>query len=80
MSDGISAKGGGQPTPEKPQKPTLAQSMRFGLPMGLGIGVGLVARDATRETLGWWSVVVCMLAAGLAALAVAYVMSAWRRR
>ena len=80
MSEEIPTTSDKQSKSGTPQKLTLAQSMRLGLPMGFGIGVGLIARDATRETLGWWSVVVCMLAAGLAALAAAYFLSVWQRR
>jgi hypothetical protein len=57
------------------------QTILKGLPLGMGIVIGLTASDATRESLGRWaSAGVGMVAAALAALATTYLVGIWQRR
>ena len=69
-----------RPRPGSPQRPTLGQNFRAGLPMIVGLAICLTTRDATRESLGWWSIVVTIVAAALAAVVTAYLVEIWQRR
>jgi hypothetical protein len=68
-------------TGEEPvRKLTRDQGYRNVLPVAFGVGMGLIARNATREALGLWSIIVCVLVAAVAAQVATYFVSAWQRR
>jgi hypothetical protein len=50
--------------------------VRVGLLMGAMVGAGL----STRRSLGWWSVVGNMVAAGLVVVGTFYLVKIWQRR